>query len=150
MRLFICAAFVAAAGLLFAQDGADDRAKLMGSWEADAQGGAPAHTMWKFETQGASLHITNSLGDKKMAEFVCEMGKECAVKDDGKKVTVLMYFNGSKLVVQETRGEQVFKRRFGVADPGNVLELEMIPVVPGGSTETTKFTRVGAEAASAN
>ena len=138
MKLPLCLAMLAAATMMFAQD--EDRAKLIGAWESGEQSGE-THSVWTFESQGSSMHITNSFGDRKLSEFVCQLAKECKVKDAGKSVTVMMYFNGAKLVMQETRGEEVFKRRFGVAEP-NVLEVEMIPVVPDGKAETTRFTRM--------
>ena len=143
MKIHLIWAVALGATACLAQDSVD-REKLMGSWEA---GQSDTHSVWTLETQGASLHLTNSLADKKLTEFTCELGKECEVKDAGRKVKVTMYFNGPKIVVMETRGEEVFKRRFGVAETGNVLEVEIIPVVPDGKAETTKFTRVQTVAA---
>jgi hypothetical protein len=120
-------------------DDSEDRAKLTGSWQA--QEGGAAKAVWIFESQGDSLHIINSQGDKKIAEFACNLGKECEVKDAGRKVKVTLYFNGPKLVVLETRGEEVVKKRFGVIETGDTLELEVIPVGPG-KAETLHFTRV--------
>ena len=140
MKPYVWAAMLAAGTMLFAQDA--DRSKLLGSWESDGQTGGDAHAVWTFEARGASMHIVNSLGDQKVSEFVCELAKECQVKEAGKKVTLMMYFNGPKLVMQETRGEEVFKRRFGVAETGDVLEVEMIPIVPDGKAETARFKRV--------
>ena len=143
MKIHLVWVIALGATACLAQNSAD-REKLLGSWET---GQSETHSVWTLEAQGSSLHITNSLADKKLAEFACDLGKECEVKDAGRKVKVLMYFNGPKIVVMETRGEEVFKRRFGVADPGNVLEVEMIPVVPDGKPETVRFTRVQTVAA---
>lgn len=147
---FLCAPVCLAASLAllspcaFAQDEAD-RAKLNGSWQAQEQGATQA--AWTIQPQGSSLRVTNSEGDRTVAEFVCELAKQCDAKDAGKKVKVMFYFNGAKLVMMETRGEEVVKRRFGFGDAADVLEVEMIPVAPAGKTETTHFKRVQAVAA---
>jgi len=126
-------------GSIALADDTGDRAKLTGTWQS--QGGA-ANAVWIFESQGDVFHIVNSQGDKKIAEFACNLGKECEVKDAGRKVKVTLFFNGAKLVVLETRGEEVLKRRFGAVETGDTLELEVIPVVPDGKTETLHFKRV--------
>ena len=74
------------------------------------------------------FHVTNSLGEKKIAEYACNLGKECEVKDAGRKVKVTLYFNGPNLVMLETKGEEVVKKRFGVTEKGDTLELEVIPI----------------------
>ena len=72
------------------------------------------------------------------------MGKECGVKDAGRRAKVSMYFNGPKLVEMETgaKGTPVVKRRFSIAADGDTMDLETIPLVPAGPTETTHFKRV--------
>lgn len=132
--------------VLFAED-SDDRAKLTGAWQE--QTASAAHAVWTFEEQGPAMHVTNSQGDKKVVEFLCGLGKECEAKDAGKKVKVTVYFNGAKLVIMETRGDQVFKRRFGVGPAGDILEVEMIPVSPEGKPETVHFTRLQTASAAA-
>ncbi len=46
-----------------------------------------------------------------------------------------MWFLGPKLVQLETR-------RFSVTDQGDVMQVELIPISPGGKPETVKFRRV--------
>jgi hypothetical protein len=122
-------------------DDSTERAKLAGAWQARGEGGA-ANSVWILQSQGDVFHITNSQGDKKIADYACNLGKECEVKDGGRKVKVTLFFNGTKLVVLETKGEEVLKRRFGAVETGDTLELEVIPVVPDGKTETLHFKRV--------
>jgi hypothetical protein len=55
---------------------------------------------------------------------------------------VSMCFNGPKLVELETRGNQVVKRRFTVTGDGDTMDLETIPIVPTGKSETTHLRRV--------
>jgi len=123
-----------------------ERAKLTGTWQAQGEGGA-ANAVWVLESQGDVFHITNSEGDKKIADYACNLGKECEVKDGGRKVRVTVYFNGPKLVVMETKGDEVVKRRFGAAQQGDTLELEVIPVAPAGKTEMLHFQRLSNAAA---
>lgn len=121
--------------IAFADD-STERAKLAGTWQGEAK------AVWILESQGDAFHITNSQGDKKIAEYACTLGKECEVKDAGRKIKVTLYFNGSKLVVLKTRGEEVVKLRFGAAEQADTLDLEVIPVVPDGKAETLHFKRV--------
>jgi hypothetical protein len=130
------------AGHVFA-DEVSDRAKLVGAWQPQepATKESPA---WTVESKGSDvLKVTRSAGDQKLAEFECSTsGRECEMKDSGKSGTVSMWFNGSMLVELETKGKEVIKRRFSVADQGNTLEIEVIPIVPGGKTETLRFRRM--------
>jgi hypothetical protein len=52
-----------------------------------------------------------------------------------------MWFNGDKLVELETKGREVVKRSFAVPQQGDTLEVEVIPIVPEGRTETLHFAR---------
>ncbi len=137
------AVLLLAGTVAFAQDA--ERGKLYGAWQAQEQGSDAG--VWTIQEQGSGLRLTNSQGDRKISEIVCDLGKECEVKDAGKKVKITMYFNGPKLVIMETRGEEVLKRRFGIAATGDVLELENIPISPSGKTETIRFTRAAATTA---
>lgn len=134
---FLCAVALLTGPLVLAEDSAE-REKLNGSWQAQG----PGQGVWTFEPQGATLRITNSQGSVKIVEIACELAKECEVKEAGKKIKVMVYFNGPKLVLMETRGDQILKRRFGFAGAEDILELENIPVAPAGKSETVHFTRV--------
>ncbi len=65
---------------------------------------------WTLEQRGEAIRISNSQGAVKIVEFDCALAKECEVKESGKKVKVMVYFNGPKLVMMETRGDQVVNR----------------------------------------
>jgi hypothetical protein len=134
--LYVVAALAISVPAAFGEDGAD-RAKLTGAWQEQG-----SQAVWTIEQTSSGMHVTNSEGARKIAEFNCDLAKECEAKDAGKKVKVTLYFNGGKLVVMETRGDQVVKRRFGFGDAPDVLELEMIPVTPEGKAETMHCTRV--------
>jgi hypothetical protein len=53
-----------------------------------------------------------------------------------------MWFNGPKLVEIEARGTEVVKRRFSVTGDGDRMDVETIPIVPAGKSETRHFKRV--------
>jgi hypothetical protein len=125
---------------------ADDdssRARLMGKWQ-QIDGDGEARSTWGLEEGSAdSIHVTNSSGAQILTEFECNtVGKECVVKDAGRKSKVSMWFNGPKLVELETRGAQVLKRRFSITGDGDTMDIEIIPIAPAGKVETSHFKRV--------
>jgi hypothetical protein len=63
------------------------------------------------------------------------------VKEAGKPMKVSIWFNGPKLVIMETRGKDVLKRRFQATDDGKEIEMETIPIVPQGKTEVVRLHR---------
>ena len=126
-----------------AADDESSRAKLMGKWQ-QSDGEGEAKSTWALEEVTAdSIRITNSSGAQTVTEFECNtVGKECAVKDAGRKSKVSMWFNGPKLVELETKGAQVVKRRFSITGDGDAMELETIPIAPAGKVETSHFKRI--------
>ena len=125
---------------------ADDdsgRAKLIGKWEQSG-GNGEAKSTWALEEGLAdSIHVTYVSGTQTVSEFECNtMGKECQVKDVGRKAKVSMWFNGPKLVEMETTGAQVLKRRFCITGDGDTMDLETIPIAPAGKGESSHFKRV--------
>ena len=139
---------VAAGGLLLmlvaAAPGGDfaDRDRLIGKW---TQGASGTDESWSFETVGDSLRVTHML-KQKPDEFRCNiMGHDCDVKLSGKRARVSLWFNGGMLVELETRGSEVIKRRFKAGD-GDALQVEIIPINPGGKPETEVFRRVAMSA----
>lgn len=144
MRVRSWIAFGALIGSSAMADDFAERAKLNGSWQAEGEGGA-AKTVWILENRGDAFHLVNSLGSKTLADFACVLGQECEVKVGGRKVKVTMYFNGTRLVELETKGEEVVKHRFGIGETSDALDLEVIPVNPAGKTETIHFKRANSE-----
>jgi hypothetical protein len=140
-----CLGLIALTGALFVTaafaDDSAERAKLTGAWKLQGGNGAD-HTVWTLDVQGDVFRVSSAQGGKTIAEFTCSPAKECETKDGGHKVKVLMYFNGPKLVMQETKGDEIFKRRFGAGEHPDTLDLEFIPVTPGGKTEMLHFQRV--------
>ncbi len=135
---------VTATALLFAavmaaqEPGA--RAKLYGKWHT-GNGSAEGET-WVIEEKDDAVRLSHSTADQKPIEIECNtMGRECEVKELGKKVKISMWYSGPKLVQIETRGSDVVKRQFAVAENGDTMELEVIPVVPPGKAELVQFKR---------
>jgi hypothetical protein len=96
-----------------------------------------------IDTDVVFFLFKNSDGTQTVVEFECDtLGKECAIQDAGRRSKVSMWFNGSKLVELETRGSQVVKRRFSLTGDGDTMDVEIIPIVPSGKSETTHFKRV--------
>jgi len=128
--------------VLLMADDSSARARLVGAWQPQDSTAKDAG-VWTLERKGDEvMHISYSVGDQKMIEFECgTTGKECKVKDSGKSATVSLWFNGSRLVALETRGQEVLKRRFAVGD-GDSLEVEVIPIQPDGKSEKVVFRRI--------
>ena len=120
-----------------------DRARLAGAWQVQNEAGTPSASVWVLDEKNDSMHITNMKGDRKLAEFECNtVGHECEIEDSGRHAKVSLWFSGPKLVELETRGDEVVKRRFAVSGQADTLELELIPVVPTGRTETMQLKRL--------
>jgi hypothetical protein len=132
-----------AGSALAADDGV--RAKLTGKWQND--GKEEPNSTWTLKEMGDTIHVVNSNPTGIVVEFDCNIGgRECAIKHAGHKSKVAVWFNGPKLVEMETMGTQVVKRRFTVTGSGDTMDLETIPLVPGGQAETTHFKRAPSEA----
>jgi hypothetical protein len=124
-------------------DDQSDRQKLIGSWELQGAAENSPASSWTFSTANNSIRVTQLEGGNKVADFACGTGgTSCEVKASGKKATVSMWFNGPLLVEMETKGSDVVKRRFKILPQGDVMEMEVIPIVPSGKTETFQFKRV--------
>jgi hypothetical protein len=127
--------------LLLADD-APARARLIGTWQQQDDAGKDI-SVWVVETKGTSLHITNSQGNQKLSEIDCKpTGAECEGLDSGKKVKVLMYFNGPTLVQLETAGSDVTKRQFTVAEQNDSMELAVMAITGNAKSETLHLKRL--------
>ena len=116
----------------------NDRDKLNGSWVQQGE----AENSWTLNADGDNMHVTQTDGGKKIADFKCDTrGAGCDVKISGKKAMVSMWFNGSKLTQMETSGSEVIERSFTILAQGDVMEVEIIPIVPGGKKETFRYKR---------
>ena len=123
-------------------DDQSDRQKLLGSWELQGTPENSSASSWTFSPTKNLIRVTQMEGGNKVVEFSCGTeGITCEIKAAGKKATVSMWFNGPRLVEMETKGSDVVKRRFKILSQGDVMEMEVIPIVPGGKTETFQFKR---------
>jgi len=114
-------------------DDQSDRQKLLGSWELQGTADNTSSSSWIFSPAKDSIRVTQLEGGNKVADFACgTAGASCEVKTSGKKATVSMWFNGPLLVEMETKGSDVIKRRFKILPQGDLMEMEVIPIVPGG------------------
>jgi hypothetical protein len=146
MKVFVAglSALLLAGSALAADDAA--RAKLTGKWE-QSDGSGEMKSTWTLKESADSMHVANSNLKGTIVEFDCNVGgRECAIKHTGHKSKVALWFNGPKFIEMETVGTEVVKRRFMVTGDGDTMELETIPLVPSGSTETTHFKRAPSEA----
>jgi hypothetical protein len=129
----------------FADDA--DKAKLAGAWELQAGTDTDGRITWVLEAKGDTWHVSYSEGNQKPAQFECATdGRECAVKTWGHAAKVSFWFNGPKLVELETKGQEVIKRRFAIAERGDEMEVEVIPIVSSAKAETLHFKRANSAA----
>jgi len=141
MRFFyaVCFAFVAAAAL--AQD-TDDRPNLAGKWQVDpARSDGGNDVILNIEATDETVHYKQQTRGE-IAEFNCTTdGKECPMTVGGHKAKVSLWYNGPSLIVMETKGNNVVKRRLTMT--GTSLQMEVIPIVPQGKTDKLVFNKLG-------
>ena len=123
-------------------DDQNDRKELIGSWVLQSSAENNQASAWTFSAARNTLQIIQLDGSSKVADFSCRTdGVSCEINTGGKKAQVSMWFNGPRLVEMETIGSDVVKRRFRVLSQGDAMEMELIPIVPRGKTETFEFKR---------
>jgi len=123
-------------------DDQSNRQKLTGSWELQSPVENTPATSWAFSEAGSSMRIKQLEAGNKVADFACGTdGTPCEIKTDGKKAMVTLWFNGPKLVEMETKGSEVLKRRFQIRPESDIMEMEVIPIVPGENPKTFQFKR---------
>ncbi|MGD0618609.1 MAG: hypothetical protein ABSB67_13195 [Bryobacteraceae bacterium] len=134
--ILLCGFLIAAAAL--AQD--DDRPDLSGKWQINQAKGGSGGTL-NIEAKDDSLHYSEAARNGETVEFDCTTdGKECNMTDGGRKAKVSVWYNGGSLVMLETKGNDVVKRRFTLTN-ASTLEMEVIPIVPPGKTGKLVFTK---------
>lgn len=141
MNLRVAGLGILLLGSIALADDYDDRAKLSGKWQLENAASNEKAASWVVEDKGEKIHIVQSVGNQKVAEFECPLAQECKAQESGKSITVTVYYNGPRLVEMETRGKETFKRRFGLGKTPDTIEVEVIPVVPAGDTEKLVFKR---------
>jgi len=132
-----------AAGFLLTTSGwANDRAdreNLLGTWQSSE---GDSHETWSIESKGDVLWIMRTDGSKATLEVKCKAdGIDCPGTDEGKKVTIAMYFNGSALIQMETRDSYVLTRKFALGGEPGRLTIEVNPITGPGKHHTLLLTR---------
>ena len=123
-----------------------DRGKLGGKWQP-AAGEKTDYGTWTLEDKNGAIRVTQESNGHKIAEYECSLAvRECEIKEGGHSAKLSMWFNGPILVQMRTRGSEVVKRRFHVTGDGNILDLEVIPIAPGGKPEVVHMNRLQTEA----
>ena len=129
-----------------------DRPNLTGKWKLDQAHSKPGQAdkdlVLFIEDKGQDIHMSEARGPNPktdVSDFTCgTMGKECSMMDAGEKAAVSVYHRDRMLVVLKTHGRKgsaVEKRRFSLSPGGDLLTVEVIPIVPEGESESLVFTR---------
>jgi len=122
----------------WAEDHAD-RANLLGSWQAENR---DSHEMWSLESKGDVLRVVRTDDGKVTLDVKCKPdGTDCSGTDEGKKVTVIMYFNGASLVQMETKESNVTTRKFSLDGGPERMTIEVNPITGPGKHYTMLLTR---------
>lgn len=97
---------------------------------------------WVFTSKDDSMHVREMDGDRLVADFTCVVdGQECAVKEDGRPLKVMLYYNGPVFVAIRERGNDVTKERITVSPDGKTLEVETVPLSETQKSEKLTFER---------
>jgi hypothetical protein len=126
---------------------AADHPNLNGTWLLDQSQSAikDSHPDALSITQKPdSVQISLVSEDKdRTLEIDCRtLGQDCKVTEGGKPVQLSVYYNGPRLVLVQFGGrhqENGIKRRFGLSDDGNSLQMEIIHIMASGE-KTENFT----------
>lgn len=129
-----------------ADEGADQE-RLVGLWQLQSRSASNTLTDWIFVVNGGTLQVTQLDGGKVIIKFQCSIyGSTCKITTGNSMGTISVWHDQAALVEMETKGSVIIKRRFAVLAQGNVMEMEVIPVVPSGRAETFRFRRLQAAA----
>lgn len=98
---------------------------------------------WVFAQKDDSMHIRETNGDKLVADFTCAIdGQECAVKEDGRPIKIMLYYNGPAFIaIRERGGNDVHKERITLSVDGKTLVVETVPLFPPQKSEKLTFER---------
>ncbi len=89
------------------------------------------------------MHVRETNGDKLVADFTCVIdGQECAVREDGRSIKIMLYYNGPAFIaIRERGGNDVQKERITVSPDGKTLEVETVPLFDSQKSEKLTFVR---------
>jgi hypothetical protein len=131
---------IAAAAVLMS---AQDRPNLVGSWQSQAGGNVSITIRGTQDT----LHVLETDGNDSREWTCASDGKNCVMPGQPKD-TVSAWYNGPALIVMETRGNDVVKKRLQLSADKSKLEMEVIPIVPPGKTEKIELSKKSQASAS--
>jgi len=139
---FVCVLFCSLMVSTALCQNADDHSNLAGKWQIDParSDGTDGITLNIQVNSDDSIHYRRDTQAGGTAEFTCTTdGKECDMTDAGHKAKISLWYNGSALVMMETKGNNVLKRKLTVT--GATLEMQVIPIVPQGRTDKLIFIK---------
>ena len=111
---------------------------LSGTWSLQSD----SAIKWTLTQTADSVQLKEMKGAEVQADLSCNIGgKECDGKDEGHTVKVSMWFNGPKLVVLETRGNDITRSRLEVGAKGQTLKVEVTHMSSGTKSEKLTFLR---------
>jgi len=118
------------------------RPDLSGVWrlepsQSEIHSRVPSELTWQIEQTDDAIHLIQREADNKNAdEWRCNTdGKDCKVKDEGRKVVISFYYNGPVLVELESEGsnhDNVTKKRISLSKDGNMITVDVIHLMPQG------------------
>lgn len=134
---------------------AADRSELSGTWVLDAghsqiNGEKPKSETLIIDQKADSISVSESVvasaGTEKKTDIACNtLGKQCNLKEDGRKLQVSAWYNGPALVLMEVRGNadtgDASKTRFTTSEDGKTLKLEVTHITPPGASDSYTFLK---------
>lgn len=120
----------------FAQSASDP--DLSGTWLDQSN----ANEKITLIEKGDKIQVHETDGGRVIADYTCNLsGAECKVKENGRTVSVTIYYNGPKLVEIKQRGSEAEKRRFWLGEDGKTMSVEIIPLSGEGKTTTHTYQK---------
>jgi hypothetical protein len=111
---------------------------VSGTWLCEAN----ASLKWVISQEPEAIHVQELNEGKVEADFTCPLnGKACAVKENSHSETIMMYFNGTKLVEIRERGGDALKQWLTVSADGKTLTVETVPLSSNQKTSKVSFRR---------
>ncbi len=143
-RLFVILTFACASAPIVLAQGAGSAPDLSGTWQ-DSSNAAQKITLHE---KGDTIQVHETDGDRVVADYTCNLsGQQCQIKEDGRPVKVMIYYNGSKLVEIKERGSDVEKRLFTLGQDGKTMQVEIVPLSSGGKSTTHTYQKQDSQVA---
>jgi len=116
-----------------------NRESLLGTWQVEE---GATHETWSLESKGEILQVVRTDDGKVTLDVKCKPdGSDCRGTDEGKKVVVSTYYNGSALVEMETKDTRVTTRKFAVNGQTDRMIIDVNPITDSGKPYTLRLTR---------